>query len=56
VEEALMDLVMAPLEWGTPDEDQPGIFQGRIPGTNLGILYVPNEANRRIYVAAISEA
>ncbi len=57
VEEALMDLILDPLGWGTEDPDQPGVFQRTITtqtGVRIGILYViPDLAARKVGVADI---
>ena len=42
VDEALMDLIKDPPEWGIEDPDHPGIYQGTVrtpSGVRIGILY-----------------
>ncbi len=53
VNEWLMDLVLDPLNRGQPDENQPGIYYGRVAGTNVGVTYVPTLETRTVCVAII---
>ena len=54
VNEWLMDLVLDPLRRGR-EEDHPGLFFGRVAGTNVGVTYVLNVDDRVVCVATISE-
>ncbi len=56
VNERLMDLAEGPLSRGQEEEDHPGIFVSRIPGTNLSITYVPDPATMIVHVVAIHDA
>ncbi len=48
-----MDLAQAPLNWGTEDRDQPGIYWGRVPTTNVGITYALNVDEHKVCLAII---
>jgi len=54
VNEWLMDLVKDPLHRGKEDPDHPGIWFGRIAGTNVGVTFVPNVAQRSVCVVFIA--
>jgi hypothetical protein len=51
-----MDLVKDPLARATEDPDRPGVFFGRVVGTNVGVIFVPNIDEMVVYVADISSA
>jgi hypothetical protein len=46
-------LAKNPLTSGTEDPDHLGIMEGRVPGTNVGVTFVPNTDEMRVYVVAI---
>lgn len=54
VHEWLFKLVRDPLRRASEDPDHPGVFFGRVRGTNVGVLYVPKEDENVVYVAEIS--
>jgi len=54
VNEWLMDLVEDPLRRGREDPEHPGIWFGRMRGTNLGVTFVPDVDRRSICVVAIA--
>jgi len=54
VNEWLMDLVKDPLHRGKMDPDHPGIWFGRIAGTNVGVTFVPNEEQRSVCIVFIA--
>jgi len=49
-----MDLVKDPLHRGKTDPDHPGVWFGRIAGTNVGVTFVPNEEQRSVCVVFIA--
>lgn len=57
VNEALMDLIKDPLDWGTEDPEVPGVFHREIvtvTGARIGILYaIPGLEAREVAVADI---
>jgi hypothetical protein len=55
IQMSLVELLADPLHWGTEDDDK-GVFFGRVRDTNLGIMYAPNVEEMRVYVALIAEA
>lgn len=55
VNEWLMDLVKDPLHRAKEDPDHPGIFFGRVVGTNVGVVFVPNPDEMKVYVSSISD-
>ena len=54
VNEWLMDLVEDPLHRGKMDPDHPGIWFGRVAGTNVGVTFVPNEEQHSVCVVLIA--
>ena len=54
VNEWLMDLARDPLGRAAEDPDHPGVFFGRVVGTNVGVIFVPNIDEMVVYVADIS--
>jgi hypothetical protein len=54
VNEWLMDLVKNPLHRGKEEPEHPGIWFGRIAGTNVGVTFVPNVEQRSVCVVSIA--
>lgn len=52
--EWLMDLVKDPLHRGNEDPDHPGIWFGRVAGTNVGVTFVPNVEQHSVCVVFIA--
>ena len=52
--EWLMDLARDPLGKGGEDPDHPGVFFGRVVGTNVGVTYVPDADQLVVYVTHIA--
>ena len=52
--EWLMDLVLDPLGNGGEDAYHPGVFFGRVAGTNVGVTYVPDVDQLVVYVTNIA--
>ncbi len=54
VNEWLMDLVLNPLSRAQEDPEHPGIFFGRVAGTNVGVTFVPDVDQLVGYVTNIA--
>ena len=50
----LLDLPLDPLGMGAEDPERRGIWHGRVPRTNVGVVYVPDPKTRKIAVALIA--
>jgi len=47
-------LELEPLGRGQEDPEHPGIWFGRVTGTNVGVTYVPDVDTHVVYVAMIA--
>jgi hypothetical protein len=54
VDHALVDLLLDPLNWGDEEPGEPLLFWGDVHGTNVGIVYVVDPKNWRVFLADIS--
>jgi hypothetical protein len=52
--EWIMDVLAEPLAGSSEDPDHPGIFTGRVPGTNVEVTFVLDLAKRVIHITDIS--
>jgi hypothetical protein len=50
----VLDLLNDPLHRGKEDENQPGVFYGRVPGTNVGATFVLDLEERVVHVVMVS--
>lgn len=53
VREFLLWLEIEPLSRGKEDPDHPGIWFGRVSGTNVGVTYVPVTETHVVFVTII---
>jgi hypothetical protein len=54
VREWLLFLELEPLGRGREDSEHPGIWFGRVTGTNVGVTYVPDADTHVVYVTMIA--
>jgi hypothetical protein len=50
----VLDLMNDPLHRGKEDENRPGVFYGRVPGTNVGATFILDHERGVIYIVNIS--
>ena len=54
VREFIQWLEIEPLTRGSEDPDHPGVWFGRVNGTNVGVTYVPVQTTLVVYVSVIA--
>jgi len=50
-----MDLVLNPL-WRAQEDEDTGVFAGRVDETNVGVTFVPDAEKMVVYVSDIYDA